>query len=107
MLMRQLSSLILILSCTFSYADTVYKKVMPDGSTVYSDQATPDAEEIKTPTTQTFKPVPINTTKQASKVKGKTVPAYTGIKITQPGNNETIRDNSGLVTVQMTIATKL
>lgn len=106
--MRLFITLCLLLAYLPAYADTVYKKVMPDGTTIYSDQSIPDAEEIETPETQGIKLAPVrNTAEKRTPAKQKTASAYSGIQITQPSQNETIRDNAGIVSVQISTQPKL
>ena len=82
----------------------VFKHVNPDGTITYSDKPAPGAKEVEVPTVPTYKPpkVPQFTPYQEPK---KPVPfAYDSIKITSPANDETIRDNTGNVTVTVAVS---
>lgn len=95
--------LMLSLSCGLAQA-AVYKRVLPDGSVIFSDQPGPDAEEIETPKPQTFTPPPTSTiiAPQTNSDKKPSAP-YASLTITTPVHDETIRDNTGNVSVSVSI----
>jgi len=101
--MRLFLILILSLSCGLAQA-AIYKRVLPDGSVVFSDQPGPDAEKIETPKAQTFTPPPKSTiiAPQTSPDKKASAP-YARLTITTPAHDETIRDNTGNVTINVGI----
>lgn len=101
--MRRLLFLLFALMCACAQA-AVYKKELPDGSVIFSDQPSPDSEEIEVPELQTFPPPP-----QPAFFEPETKPAketaisYSQVVITTPANEATIRENSGKVEIKVTI----
>jgi hypothetical protein len=93
---------LLILLAASVHAD-VYKSVNKNGEIIYSDQPTPNSQRIKLPELPTYKapPVPGFSSTQA------TVPTvanpYKSVKILAPENDATIRDNQGIVRVQVAL----
>ena len=78
----------------------IYKWVDGDGNVHFSDKPRPGAETITLPPTQTFSP-PAATEPAATTpdIPRKTVPTYTKIMIVQPQDQETVRNNQGIVSV--------
>jgi len=80
-------------------AEKVYKKVNPDGTVEFTDKPSGDAKEIpvrKTPSIK-IKPAPnLNLNTTAGK---KQVFTYDEVVVTAPANDETIRDNTGNISI--------
>jgi len=80
-------------------AEKVYKKVNPDGTVEFTDKPGDDAEEIpvrKTPSIK-IKPAPnlnVNTSRGSKQVF-----TYDEVVVTNPANDETIRDNAGNISL--------
>ncbi|MGD8712842.1 MAG: DUF4124 domain-containing protein [Thiohalophilus sp.] len=80
-------------------AEKVYKKVNPDGTVEFTDKPSSDAQEIpvrKTPSIN-IKPAPnLNLNSRSDK---KQVFTYDEVVVTAPANDETIRDNTGNISI--------
>lgn len=84
----------------------VYKHVGPDGQIVYSDQPQPGAEEIK------IDVVPTPPAPSAAQTAADPDPdidsqtdfaGYTRLTVTRPENDATVRENSGIVAVEIAL----
>ena len=95
--------IILLTAVLFSVsivAETVYKKTKPDGSFEFTDQASPDSEEIKVrkPTTYTAPRLP-----KLTLPSKKLSPTFNyELAIVQPANDSTILNKSD-ITVSVTL----
>jgi len=84
----------------------VYKSVNKNGEVVYSDTKTPGSERVRLPSLPTYKPPPI----PASRAAGKASPVsdiYTAFSFLQPKNDAIVRNNLGIVQVQLTLSPSL
>jgi len=99
----------LLLALLFLFAmpaSAAYKWTMPDGSVIFSDQPPhPDAEKITLPPAQTFTAPPIPKPKPQNKAATEVPapPAYVSLKISQPTQEQTFRDNTGNISVSVAI----
>jgi hypothetical protein len=91
--------LLLILLAASVHAD-VYKSVNENGEVIYSDQPTPNAQHMKLPELPTYKAPPVPNVSSPPKAAPVTSP-YKSVKIVVPENDATIRDNQGIVRVQV------
>ncbi len=105
--------LLLSLFASASVQAALYKYTNDQGETVYSDKAPYDgATEVKLPPLQTTPAVKYTAPKKAPEstdnepASPKPVP-YTRLKITRPENGKAMRNNAGLVKVQLSIKPKL
>ena len=101
--MRLVLTLLIGLLCLSAQA-AIYKKVLPDGTVIYTDQPESGGKEIELPEIQTIPPPkPIFTEPPSPSTDNSTEPAtnYTSLTITSPGNDETIRANDGKVVVKI------
>jgi hypothetical protein len=92
---------LLILLAASVQAD-VYKSVNENGEIIYSDQPTPNSQRIKLPELPTYKAPPV----PGFSSTPETVPVanpYKSVKIIAPENDATIRDNQGIVSVQVVL----
>lgn len=91
--------------CAPAAVASVYKRVLPDGTAVYSDRPHPDAEAIEfdpVPTVEPFRARP-----QMSAPRDQRAPApagYERITITRPAGDDVIWSNEG--TVETTVTTE-
>ncbi len=87
---------------------SVYKKVGPDGEVIYTDRPEPGAKEIQVPkgTEYTAPPVPAFTPSTRAQPKPKPY-QYDSLAITSPGQDETIRDNTGAIPVSIRFSPSL
>ncbi len=82
----------------------LYKWVDENGEVHYSDSPPhKNAKEIKPPPLMTTPAVKYTPKKKEAEEKEETATKYTDFKITSPGENETIRDNSGNVSISLSI----
>lgn len=86
----------------------IYKRVLPDGTVVYSDEPHPDAEQITPPPLQVIPPPPPPAnTGTKPRPQPKEAPAYGDVRISSPADDEVIWDNEGKLTVAVTVAPEL
>ncbi|MDX1519387.1 MAG: DUF4124 domain-containing protein [Gammaproteobacteria bacterium] len=81
---------------------SVYRTVDEDGNPVFSDEPSPQAEEINLPEVQTVpaeRNIKFETTKSKEDSSGK----YKSLAITSPENDEPVRENAGNVTVKVQV----
>jgi hypothetical protein len=84
----------------------IYKRVLPDGQVIYTDQPDPDAEKIVAPPIQTYTPPAAprpDTPTVPSSDMATTALSYTSAAITAPAQDEVIWDNEGTVPVSIEI----
>ena len=97
--------IVVSLAPIYAVAEQVYRSVGPDGSVIFSDKETPGSEAIE------VKEVPTVTLPEAPAFKyqepRKEVPLYQKIEITSPKNDETIRENTGNITISAAVAPPL
>lgn len=83
-----------------------YKWTDEEGNTVFSDQPHEGAERIKQPQIQTYTAPSIKPPRVIEKISPKTT-AYEQVSITSPQDQQTLRSNSGNVSVSAKILPKL
>lgn len=100
--MKRVPVLLMVLA-TSVQAD-VYKSVNDKGEVIYSDQPTPNAQRIKLPDlpTYTAPPVPSLSSTPVTPPAASVSP-YKSVRIIEPQNDATIRDNQGVVRVQVVL----
>ena len=82
----------------------LYKWVDADGNVHYTDHPPPQgAEEVTLPPTVTYKPTSIPAESAPTEPGAKEVVPYQGLTISTPKMNETIRSNTGEVSVQFSL----
>lgn len=96
--------LTVIIMCANSALARIYTCKDKDGNTVYSDipEACPDAEEVQVdslPQLIETKPLAVPKTTTTPSKKQETKTSYESLVITTPGNEETLRNNEGNVTI--------
>lgn len=102
-LMKRISVLLILLAATAVRAD-IYKSVNDQGEVVYSDQPTPSAKRLKLPELTTYKAPPLTNFSTSSAPGTKPVASpYKDVKILEPQNDATIRNNQGVVSVQVAL----
>ena len=106
--MRYLVLLILGFSLAASGQGKIYKWEMPDGSIRYSDKPQPGAKEVKLPPLQTYTapPVPAASAKPKAGADDKGA-AYKIFEVQSPENGEVIRNNAGMISIQLSLAPNL
>jgi hypothetical protein len=98
--MKRLPVVLMLLAASVQAA--VYKSVNDKGEVIYSDQPTPNAQRLKLPELPTYKPPPVPDVSNTPETKPAANP-YKRVKILQPENDATIRDNQGVVRVQVAL----
>lgn len=103
--MFQVGWLLLVLFYPLSALGEIYKSIGPEGQVIYSDRAAPGAEEIRLDPVQTYSPPRLpNTLDPDPQVASSPEPDYyEGFSVEQPGDNETIWDNQGNVSVVLNL----
>jgi len=99
---------LIVLSPWIAYGE-IYKRVNPDGTVVFSDEPTQDAELINVKPIQTIPFPKVKTTPsqpQASQ-QDKNSSKYISVTITQPLHDEAIRKNNGVINVSIAVKPKL
>ena len=83
----------------------IYKSTDADGNVVFSDIPNPGAKKITLPPPTTYTPAPLPT---SGTTASKPVAAeYTGLRIIKPSAGETIRDNTGAVSIEIEVIPSL
>jgi len=97
----------LLLCCVVMTAQAeVYRLVDENGNVIFSDQAHPDAEKIEIDTLPSYTPVAIPETLSEEQQEGDEVPRYK-VTIITPANDETVRNNAGLVNINAKVTPPL
>jgi len=100
--MKRLPILLLVLAAGV-HAE-VYKSVNESGEVVYSDQPSPNAQRMKLPELPTYSPPPIPSfSAGTSQTKPVAASPYKSVKIVVPENDATVRDNQGIVRVEVAL----
>jgi hypothetical protein len=99
--MRYLTLSLLILFMPAGHAD-VYRSVDENGNVVYSDHPSKGAEKIEIKDAQTIHLPSAGPFKYQPPPK-EAPPRYSTVAISHPGNDESIRQNSGDITVQVAV----
>jgi hypothetical protein len=97
-LMKRIPVLLMLLAASVQ-AD-VYKSVNEKGEVVYSDQPTPNAQRMKLPELPTYTAPPVPSLSSTPATASVPSP-YKTVRIIEPENDATIRDNQGVVRVQV------
>lgn len=109
---QRLSHLLLLtlLAVPLSVAAAVYKSIGPDGQVIYSDQPQPGARAVDLPALPPAPPPAASTTQAAPNfapaASGQDKAAFKGYStfaLVKPTPDETVRENSGVVDVEMTL----
>lgn len=79
----------------------VYKQVNENGEVVYSDKPAAGAEKMDLPQLPTYTPPPVPLVRPADAPVESEV--YKGLEIVKPADNSTIRNNLGIIEVQLRI----
>lgn len=91
-----------LLSQTVFGGEKVYKKINPDGSVEFTDVPTGNSEEIKVKEPTTYHAPKINLPREKPKAS-KSALVYSDIRIITPTQDQTYTDNTGNVTVQVSL----
>jgi hypothetical protein len=81
----------------------VYKHIGPDGQTVYSDQPRPGSEEIKIDTPPAPSTAQTAAEPDPDPASQTDFAGYTRLTVTRPENDATVRQNSGIVAVELAL----
>lgn len=98
----------LLVFCPLAVHAEIYKRVLSDGTVVYSDEPHPDAEKISPPPIQVIPPPPpAAETGKATRQRQTKARAYDAVSIASPSDDEVIWNNEGKLTVTVTVAPQL
>lgn len=97
--MKQIFVFLAFLAPALLSAGVVYKYVDSDGNVIYTDQPRPGAERVKLPEPSTYSPPKLPPATPPAAEKDEAQDIYTSLAISSPGNDETIWDNTGNITV--------
>ncbi len=99
----------LVLATGTAQAQKVYKVVRPDGTILFTDSPSPgdDAEQVDVAPLNTFQPLASPTDAFDDTPAVELEQSYSEIRITSPGNDESIRDNAGNVNVDLSLKPSL
>lgn len=101
--MRYLVLLVLAVVLVLPVQAKIYKWKMPDGSIRYSDKPQPGGQEVKLPALQTYT-APALPAATAKAAEDKTKAAeYKTFEFLSPKPNQAIRDNAGMVSIQLSL----
>jgi hypothetical protein len=96
-----------LLCCVSMIAQAdVYRWVDTNGNVIFSDQPHPDAEKIEIETLPSYTPVAIPESATEEHGETEAVPKYK-VTILTPENDETIRNNAGLVNINAKVTPPL
>ncbi|MCF6337731.1 MAG: DUF4124 domain-containing protein [Gammaproteobacteria bacterium] len=85
----------------------IYKRTNPDGSVEFTDVPRSDDEKpVPLSPMSTFKTTPVPQQKRTSTARAD-AKKYSVISVTSPANETTIRDNTGMVTVNVSLSPAL
>lgn len=99
--------LYLLLCCVVITAQAeVYRWVDANGNVIFSDQPHPDAEKIKIETLPSYTPVAIPESVNEELEGEQEIPRYK-VAILTPANDETVRNNAGLVNINAKVTPPL
>lgn len=101
--------MLLCLLAAFAAQAQIYKKVLPDGTVVFTDEPMDGAEPIKVQPLPTYRAPPAKTKSESSPAERpapeagatKQPTTYKHFAIQAPSNDATVRDNSGAVPVTL------
>jgi len=94
--MKRILILLVLFACQ-AHAE-IYKSINADGEVVYSDTATQGAETVKMPALPTYTPPPAPSFTPVRQIQQKT-DFYKSFVIVSPANEETIRNNLGILNI--------
>ena len=95
--------ILFVLLAASVHAD-VYKSVNEKGEVIYSDQPTPNAKRMKLPELPIYTAPPLPVSPGAKDTAQPPVAnPYKSVKIVAPENDATIRDNQGIVRVEVAL----
>lgn len=98
----------LLAACPVLVHAEIYKRVLPDGSVVYTDEPHPDAEKITPPPIQVIQPPrPPGQAAPAPRQRPGEAAGYSAVRITSPADDEVIWNNEGGITVQVAVTPEL
>jgi hypothetical protein len=106
---RHLLPLCLVLTLAappLSAATTIYKRELPDGTVIYSDQPHPDAQVLNPSAPQTidpYRPSPRASGPSGSAPSAPATVAYERVAITSPADEESVWNDDRLVQVSVAV----
>jgi len=105
--MRTLATLLVLLMLGgTAHAQKIYKHVLPDGKVVYSDRPPEEegAEEVELSPLQTYSAPSLPRIEPSDEEEDEEEQRYEEFKVSQPADDQTIRDNGGNVSIRLSVA---
>jgi hypothetical protein len=97
--MKRILILLVLFACQANAE--IYKSVNADGEVVYTDTPTQGAERLKMPALPTYTPPPVPTSTSYAPVPApEKADFYKSFVIASPANEETIRNNLGILNIE-------
>jgi len=103
--MKRILIILVLLACQ-AHAE-VYKSINADGDVVYSDTPTQGAERLKMPALPTYTPPPVAAPSFTPKPAPEKSDYYKSFAFVSPTNEETIRNNLGILNIQVSLSPAL
>jgi len=102
--MRHLAWLALIVAAAVA-GGTAYKSIGPDGTVIYTDRPTPNAEQVRLPEPSTYTPPPLPAGGPSPVSGGEPVSTgeYSSFTIVAPKNEETLHNRDRTVDVDLSL----
>jgi hypothetical protein len=98
------TALLLMLLAPGPVSAKIYKWILPDGSVTYSDQPqVKGAKAVELPPLQTYSPPPIPPPAAKQNPASAQGIGYSKVEVVAPKPNESLRDNGGTISVQLSI----
>lgn len=85
----------------------IYRWVDEAGNTIYSDKRHKDAEKVELPGISSYASKPVSKTANNNQNNAEEQARYSQFKISEPGNDATVRDNAGRVVVLLELTPAL
>lgn len=108
--MRLTQTFLIVCGCfiTFAASAEIYQSTDAQGNPVFSDQPGSSSKAVQLPEAQTYQPAPVTPMPGASDTnaanpsdKDKAAKTYASLEISSPKDDEAIRQNEGVVVVQL------
>jgi len=103
--MKRILILLVLFACQANAE--IYKSINADGEVVYSDTATQGAERVQMPALPTYTPPRIPTSNSTPVQAPQKADFYKSFVLVSPANEETIRNNLGILNVETNLTPAL
>lgn len=98
----------LLVAAPLSAHADIYKRELPDGTVIYTDEPHPDAQKITPPPLHVIEPAPTATRRdEPAADRNEQALPYSAVRITSPADDEVVWDDQGDVTVRVEVQPEL